>query len=206
MLATVLLFSYANNASAQEIKIGTQTWATKNLDVSTFRNGDIIAEAKTDAEWEKAGDEGKPAWCYYVNDPANGKTYGKLYNWYAVIDARGLAPKGWHVPSDEEWTTLTDYLGGEEIAGIKMKSKSGWNDNDGKSGGGNNSSGFAGLPGGYRIGDGTFNFIGYYGRWWSSTEYFTNFAWYRYLYSNYGIVDRSYSKKRNGFSVRCLGD
>ena len=206
MLATVLLFSYANNASAQEIKIGTQTWATKNLDVSTFRNGDIIAEAKTDAEWEKAGDEGKPAWCYYVNDPANGKTYGKLYNWYAVIDARGLAPKGWHVPSDEEWTTLTDYLGGEEIAGIKMKSKSGWNDNDGKSGGGNNSSGFAGLPGGDRYNYGSFYGIGSYGSWWSSTESSANDAWYRNLYYLDGNVTRYGNGKHNGFSVRCLGD
>jgi uncharacterized protein (TIGR02145 family) len=123
--ACMLLFSCENKASGQEIKIGPQIWATKNLDVITFRNGDTIPEAKTNEEWKKAGEEGKPAWCYYDNDPENGKKYGKLYNWYAVNDPRGLAPKGWHVPSDAEWIVLIDYLGGEEVAGTKMKSSSG---------------------------------------------------------------------------------
>jgi uncharacterized protein (TIGR02145 family) len=142
MGAFLLLFTWVDNANAQQIKIGTQTWTTTNLDVSTFRNGDEITEAKTDAEWNKPN----PAWCYYDNDPANGKIYGKLYNWYAVIDKRGLAPAGWHIPNDAEWWTLTDYLGGEAKAGTKMKSQSGWKNN----GNGTNASGFAGLPGGCR--------------------------------------------------------
>ena len=104
------------------VQIGTQVWMTKNLDVSTFRNGDPIPEAKTDEEWEKAGENKQPAWCYYNNDPGNGEKYGKLYNWYAVNDSRGLAPVGYHIPSDAEWTILTDFLGGEDAAGNKMKS------------------------------------------------------------------------------------
>ena len=109
-----------------EVKIGNQVWMIKNLDVDTFRDGDAILEVKTEDEWRRAGEEGKPAWCYYENDPGNGEKYGKLYNWYAVVDKRGLAPEGWHVPSDEEWTVLIDYLGGEAAAGTKMKSKRFW--------------------------------------------------------------------------------
>jgi uncharacterized protein (TIGR02145 family) len=109
---------------AQTVTIGTQVWMTKNLDVSVFRNGDPIPQAKTDAEWEAAGKNKQPAWSYYDNDPANGTKYGKLYNWYAVNDSRGLAPAGYHIPSDEEWGQLTDFLGSEE--GKKMKSTSGW--------------------------------------------------------------------------------
>ena len=114
-------------SKAQTVTIGNQVWMTKNLDISTFRNGDTIPEAKTNEEWKKAGENKQPAWCYYDNDPANGAKYGKLYNWYAVNDPRGLAPIGYHIPSDAEWTKLTDFLGGESVAGTKMKSKSGWN-------------------------------------------------------------------------------
>jgi len=147
---------FALQSIAQTVTIGTQVWMTKNLDVSTFRNGDPIPQAKTDEEWVKAGDNKQPAWCYYENDPANGAKYGKLYNWYAVSDSRGLAPVGYHVPSDAEWTLLTDYLGGEEKAGDKMKSKQGWAED----GNGTNSSGFSGLPGGNRNSNGSFDLIG----------------------------------------------
>jgi len=109
-----------------EVTIGKQVWMIENLNVDKFRNGDPIPHAKTKEEWEKAGEEGKPAWCYYDNDPANGKKYGKLYNWYAVNDSRGLAPDGYHIPSHAEWEKLTDFLGGNSVAGAKMKSKSGW--------------------------------------------------------------------------------
>jgi uncharacterized protein (TIGR02145 family) len=102
VMVSLLLFTFSNNAVAQQIKIGTQTWAKKNLNVSTFKNGEVIPEAKTIEEWVKAGDDKKPAWCYYNNDPANDSIYGKLYNWYAVNDIRGLAPKGWHIPRDAE--------------------------------------------------------------------------------------------------------
>jgi len=188
--------------SYKSVKIGAQTWMSENLNVSTFRNGDPIPEAKTKEEWEKAGVDGKPAWCLYDNDPKNGAKYGKLYNWYAVNDSRGLAPVGYHVPSDAEWTILTDFLGGQDAAGTKMKSKSGWAEN----GNGTNTSGFSGLPGGLRGYSGTFYDVGYYGGWWSSTEDVTYGAWYRSLYYGNGYVTRLSGSKLSGFSVRCLRD
>ena len=103
------------------VSIGTQIWMSKNLDVSTFRNGDTIPEAKTNEEWKAADDNKQAAWCYYDNKAANGTKYGKLYNWYAVNDERGLAPVGWHVPTDQEWTVLSTFLGGEDVAGEKIK-------------------------------------------------------------------------------------
>ncbi len=108
----------------KSIKIGTQTWMTENLNVSTFQNGDTIPEAKTEDEWIKFIRNKQPAWCYYDNDPKNGKKYGKLYNWYAVNDLRELAPNGWHVPNDQEWITLKNELGTD--AAKKMKNTSGW--------------------------------------------------------------------------------
>ncbi len=94
------------------IKIGTMYWAQKNLDVTGFQNGDMIKNAESEKEWEEAGQNRQPAWCYYENDFSKGKVYGKLYNWYAVNDSRGLCPIGWHVPSDKEWTALTNFLDG----------------------------------------------------------------------------------------------
>jgi uncharacterized protein (TIGR02145 family) len=168
-----------------------------------FRNGDLIPNIENAEEWKRAGENKQPAWCYYNNDPANGSIYGKLYNWFAVSDPRGLCPVGWHVPSNEEWTTLTDYLGGEEIAGDKLKSKSGWAED----GNGTNSTDFLGLPGGSRNGDGTFYYIGKNGSWWSSSQYLKGFAWYRTLNNSSGNVNRFfYNNKEKGFSVRCLRD
>ena len=114
----------------------------ENLNVEYYRNGDIIPQVQDEHEWAslKTG-----AWCYYENDPANGKKYGKLYNWYAVNDTRGLVPEGWHIPSYSEWRELIEYLG-EDSAGTKMKSTSGWFEN----GNGTNSSGFGALGAGYR--------------------------------------------------------
>jgi uncharacterized protein (TIGR02145 family) len=106
------------------VTIGSQVWMTKNLEVSTFRNGDVIPQATSNAEWEAAGKNKQPAWCYYDSDAKNDVKYGKLYNWYAVNDPRGLAPAGYHVPTDAEWTTLGNFLGDD--AGKKMKSTSGW--------------------------------------------------------------------------------
>jgi uncharacterized protein (TIGR02145 family) len=122
VLLITLSFSYS-----QTVTIGTQVWMTKNLDVDKFRNGDPIQQVKTSEEWEKANINKQPAWCYYDNDPLNGTKYGKLYNWYAVHDQRGLAPIGFHIPTIDEWTKLINYLGGESIAGKKIKNTSGWN-------------------------------------------------------------------------------
>ena len=181
------------------IKIGTQTWTTKNLDVTTYRNGEVIPQVQDATAWANLR---TGAWCYYENNTANGSSYGKLYNWYAVTDPRGLAPKGYHIPTDAEWKILTDYLGGESVAGTKMKSSSGWKNN----GNGNNTSGFAGLPGGYRDLNGFFSFIGANGGWWSLSEGSTDNAWYRNLGSGNGGVYRDNHYKRAGFSVRCLRD
>jgi uncharacterized protein (TIGR02145 family) len=195
--------SSCGNANAQDnstIKIGTQNWMCKNIDVSTYRNGDAIPQVQDVTEWARLT---TGAWCYYENKSENGSTYGKLYNWYAVNDNRGLAPEGFHIPSDEEWTILTDYLGGKDLAGTKMKSISGWLDN----GNGTNASGFAGFPGGYRNFNGAFINVGYDGYWWSSSENDTNFAWPRLLGGGLGDVYRLYFfNKRNGLSVCFLGD
>ena len=181
------------------ITIGTQKWAVVNLNVSTFRNGDSIPEAKTYKEWVAAGEAGKPAWCYYNNDPRNGPKYGKLYNWYAVNDPRGLAPTGWVLSSDADWARLVNFLGGQAAAGRKMKSLTGWIDGYN----GENESGFAGLPGGYRIENGLFKNLGSIAIWWSSTESKTLTAFDHYITQS-GSLDQSSSPKQRGESIRCL--
>ena len=204
-IATLLFIAIVFISSfgfAQSVTIGTQVWTTKNLDVATFRNGDAIPQAKTDEEWETAGENSQPAWCYYENNTTNGTKYGKLYNWYAVNDARGLAPAGWHIPTDEEWTVLSTYLGGEVVAGKKMKSSSGWND----AGNGNNSSGFTGLPGGYRYYNGYFFLVGTGGYWWSASESDATNAWDRLLIFNSSYLNRPNFNLYDGFSVRCVRD
>jgi uncharacterized protein (TIGR02145 family) len=175
---------------------------SKNLDVAFYRNGDPIPQV-TDATAWAALTTG--AWCYYNNDPTQGNKYGKLYNWYAVNDPRGLAPQGWHVPSDAEWTTLVTTLGGSSVAGGKMKEAGtlNWTTPNTSA---TNESGFAGLPGGYRSFNGSFNFVGSDGSWWSATEYFSTEAWYRYLYYNDGSLNMNIFNKKYGFSVRCLRD
>ena len=200
--------------TAPSVRIGSQVWASENLNVDRFRNGDPIPQAKTKEEWKRAGVNKQPAWCYYNNDPKNGESYGKLYNWYAVSDRRGLAPQGWHIPSDADWKQLTDFLGGERIAGTEMKSTSGWSEclistGDYLSGNGTNTSGFNGLPGGVRAYNGAFVNIGEYGYWWSASEFNTDGAYTRRLnydfYQNWHAY-RMYDLKSEGLSVRCLRD
>jgi uncharacterized protein (TIGR02145 family) len=194
-----------SSVSYESVKIGNQVWMKQNLDVSHFRNGDPIPEAKTDEEWEKSGKKGKPAWCYYDNDPEKGKVYGKLYNWYAVNDPRGLAPKGWHVPDEEEWDKLISYLGGMSEAGGKMKTAgiTYWKYPNFNA---SNSSGFSGLPGGFRYTKGNFNNVGSTGYWWSSTEYSSMDAGIRCLDNLITYAIRNYSNKEGGKSVRCVRD
>ncbi len=203
LLLTFLCLNVALQAQEPtSVKIGTQEWTTKNLEVVTFRNGDRISEAKTNEEWQAAGEKGQPAWCYYDNDPKNGEKYGKLYNWYAIKDPRGIAPKGYHVPSKEEWDILESYLGGEEIAGKKLKSTEGWLE----VGNGTNESGFSGLPGGFRYYYGYFYTVGNNAGWWSSTELDTYYACKLELNDNNDDVSRDATKGGFGFYVRCLRD
>ena len=190
-----------------EIQIGNQIWMCKNLDVSHYRNGDSIPEVRDPNEWANLT---TGAWCYYNNEPANGPIYGKLYNWYAVNDPRGLAPEGWHVPSDTEWTELENCLGGSTVAGGKMKSNGTIEEGDGlwhsPNTGATNESGFSCHPGGYLDNNGTFYLIGYSGFWWSATESSSSNAFYRLLCYDCNDVYRIYYGKRAGFSVRCVRD
>ena len=118
---------YSINIINGQVKIGEQIWMTSNLNTSKFQNGDPIYEAKTKAQWIKASEEGKPAWCYFQNNPQNGVIYGKLYNWYAVNDPRGIAPKGWHIPTNNEWNELISFLE-KDIRDVNkaLKTKIGW--------------------------------------------------------------------------------
>lgn len=183
-----------------EVTIGTQIWTCQNLNVSTYRNGEIIPQVTDPAVWNTLT---TGAWCYYNNDPANEAVYGKLYNWYAVNDSRGLAPTSWHVPTDAEWTVLTGYLGGPSVAGGKMKALTYW---DSPNTGATNSSCFTGLPGGARNSSGDYYYIGNYGEWWSSTENYTNYAWARGLNSSSGSAGRGYSSEKSGLYVRLVKD
>ena len=188
------------------IQIGNQVWMTKNLDVDCFRNGDLIKEVKSTEEWQKAGQNGQPAWCYFENKLINDKKYGKLYNWYAVNDPRGLAPKGWHVPNYEEITILINYLGGKNIAGVKLKSELGWKKHFLRNGNGTNESFFNGFPGGYRSDFGFYNSAGYNGYWWILKDYASYYAFFLSLSANDDFVYRDNRNMSNGFSVRCIKD
>ncbi len=182
------------------VRVGGQTWMSQNLNVTRFRNGDPIMEASTPEEWQRADRERTPAWCYYDNDPANGPVYGKLYNWYAITDPRGLAPNKWRVPNAEEWMRMISYLGGKTKAGDQLKDVSGWKE----VGSGNNKTGFKALPGGNRNDRGNFMGIGNYGYWWTSQEHASETAEGFDMGYDYEEINKFAFRKNNGFSVRCV--
>ncbi|MDD3077558.1 MAG: FISUMP domain-containing protein [Paludibacter sp.] len=183
------------------VKIGTQTWMVENLKTTHYRNGDAIDNLTDNTEWN-ASTQG--AWCNYNNLSTNGDIYGHLYNFYAVADSRNLAPEGWHTATNAEWNTLVTYLGGASVAGGAMKSigTTYWKTNVGAT----NSSGFSGLPGGYRdisLGFYSINSSGL----WHSSESGTTSSWYRCLYANQTYTTSySFGKKNTGMSVRCVKD
>jgi uncharacterized protein (TIGR02145 family) len=193
------------------ITIGTQVWTQKNLNVTRFRNGDIITWGLDSALWTKTNQTVMPARCWYKDDSVtNAATYGRLYNWYAVNDPRGLCPTGWHVPTKREWISLINFVKDNidvvgSNTGGKMKSTGNqywWNPNTGAT----NSSGFSGLPGGMRYQNANFYQIQGEGFWWSSTEEFANTAFNSRLYhSSSDALVRS-EDKRSGLSVRCVKD
>lgn len=194
----------------KEILICNQVWTTENLNVETYSDGITpIPQATSDADWLSKGQNGIGAWCYYGNNSYNGTILGKMYNWYAVNDPRGLAPIGYHIPTDAEWTILTDCLLGESVAGGKMKSMSEgysigeWNPPNSDA---TNSSGFTALSGGLRYIGGTFDQIGLYTAFWSSSENNTTTASSRYLLHNYGSTSRNDYLKGAGFYVRLIKD
>jgi uncharacterized protein (TIGR02145 family) len=198
----------------QPLTIGTQVWMLKNLIVDNYRNGDSIPEVRDNAVWTnlKTG-----AWCYYDNSDSIGKIYGKLYNWYAVDDSRGLAPEGWHVPSDGEWKEMEMYLGMTQTE-VDIYEWRGTNEG-GKlkeagtlhwatpNRGASNESGFSALPGGVRSSYyGKFYLVEGNGGWWSATEYNATVAWHRGLHYYHLNIYRHDNDKVYGFSVRCIKD
>ena len=185
--------------SYNTVQIGSMIWTGKNLDVTHYRNGDVIPEVKDPKEWAILT---TGAWCYNDNKQENGTTYGKLYNWYAVNDPRGLAPKGWHVATDTEWSALSDLPGGIETAGSALKASKLWKNQSSEV---THKSGFEALPSGARRDtDGKFMPPGEYSRLWSSTESTAKSAWCRSLGYFDGALRRGMANKNIGFSVRCV--
>ena len=181
------------------VLIGSQCWFKENLRNDNYNDGTAIPGNLDDTAWTTTT---SGAQTVYYDDPASLATYGRLYNWYAVNESRGLCPTGWHVPTDAEWTALETQLGGASGAGAAMKASS----SDSPAWNGTNSSGFSALPGGYRTYDnGNFANLGNYGDWWSSSPSGSN-AWNRNLFSGSSGVTRYHNYVRYGFSVRCLQD
>jgi uncharacterized protein (TIGR02145 family) len=188
------------------VKIGTQIWMAENLKVTHYKDGTLIPEVQAvfgpPVSWLNMTTGG---WCYYNNDAANNTAYGKLYNWHAVNSGK-LAPQGWHVPTDAEWITLVNYLGGFQLAGGKMKATTLWNS---PNTGADNSSGFAAVPGGGRGGSNgslaAFGSIGVSGIFWSSTPK-EGGAWYYSMDYLSTMVTTNYEEQRSGLSVRCVKD
>jgi len=191
------------------VQIGDQCWFAENLRTTTYLNGDAIPQNLSDGDWFSTT---SGAMAIYNDDLMAQTASGGLYNWYAVDDARGLCPSGWHVPTDGEWMTMEMALGMSEAdanstgwrgtdQGTQMKATYGWYDD----GNGTNSSGFSGLPGGYRYFNGSFYDAGYYGLWWSSSPD-GSFAWFRDLNYFDDDIFRSNNDRRSGFSVRCVRD
>lgn len=190
-----------NAAKFASVVIGTQTWMSKNLCVSHYRNGDKIPQVRNSAKWRTLT---TGAWCWPNNDSLLGAVYGKIYNWYAVNDPRGLAPRGWHVPADTEWTVLVNYLGGATVAGGKLKEAGTahwWFPNTAAT----NSTGYTGIPAGNRYNTGDFLYLHIYGWCWTSTEE-NSLAVYRRLNYNDAGVFRGAADKRDGFTLRCVED
>ncbi|KAA3617882.1 MAG: hypothetical protein D8M58_04120 [Calditrichaeota bacterium] len=193
------------------VKIGDQWWMAENLKVTRYSNGEAIPNVTDNSEWSNLS---TGAYCAYENADSNISIYGLLYNWYAVLDARNIAPAGWHIPTDEEWKELEMHLGMSQSEaddtfwrgtdeGSKLKSESGWYNN----GNSTNLSGFSALPGGYRnYSSGSFSFLSNDGLWWSSTEFYSYYVWSRDLHYNHSDVHRGGNDVRSGFSVRCVRD
>lgn len=190
-----------NNYSV--VTIGSQCWMGENLKTSKFRDGSPIPQVTDVDQWKS---QLTPAFCWYDNDNANEATYGKLYNWFAVEDPRGLCPAGWHMPSDAEFMVLTRYLGeADDVSGGRLK-EAGTAHWDAPNEGGSNSSGFTGLPGGMRFQEGQFDHMGKNGLFWSSRRESESLANYLTLTFNSAASYRTYMYKRSGFSCRCVKD
>jgi uncharacterized protein (TIGR02145 family) len=181
------------------VTIGTQTWMVENLKVARYRNGDPIPNVTDSIQWKNLT---TGASCYYNNSQTNNNQFGKLYNWYAATDSRNIAPIGWHIPTDDEWTVLRNYLD-DYLGGGKMKSVNLW---DSPNTGATNSSGFTGYPSGYRNENGTFLNIRQKTYYWSTTAYYPTASWVCGLFYNLELVSRDGLYKTDGISIRCIKD
>ena len=201
-----------NISTYETVKIGNQVWMAENLNVSHYRNGDSIPQVQDADKWVKLN---TGAWCYYKNNNGNDQVYGKLYNWFTVNDTRGLAPEGWHIPTDKEWQELECFLG----MSLKDAKKTSWRGSIGgklketgtahwstPNAGVTNESGFTALAGGYRSVSGGFGGIGHVASFWSSSADYDENAWFRFLGCSETVVYRNGTNKRFGMSVRCVRD
>jgi uncharacterized protein (TIGR02145 family) len=189
------------NVYGKEVTLGTLVWMVENLKTTKYSNGDSIGTTALDISNESTP---KYQWAY-DGDESKVATYGRLYTWYAVTDSRNICPTGWHVPGDNDWTTLTTFLGGEDIAGGKLKETgtTHWlTPNEGAT----NESNFTALPGGCRYDAGIFGYLTNRGFWWSSTEYSMSLGYFRTMSSTFGFVSGDGTNKQYGFSVRCIKD
>ncbi len=189
------------------VSIGTQTWLVENLKTTKYNDGTAIPLVTDNTFWPSLI---TPGYCWYKHDSATYKnTYGALYNWY-VVNTGKLCPIGWHVPTDAEWTTLATYLGGDTVAGGKMKAIGTIEAGTGlwvsPNTGATNESGFTAVPAGGRYIHGAFGYLGGYGNWWSSSEDGMTAAWVWYVSCYTSYVKRAYDYKSIGFSVRCVRD
>ena len=182
------------------ILIGTQTWMAENLSTTKFNDGTVIPLVTDPVMWSNLS---APACCWQNNDPARKVTYGVLYNWYAINTGK-LCPAGWHVPSDADWTVLTDYLGGANVAGSKLK-ESGFRHWKSPNTGATDESAFSAYPGGKRLGspDGSFGDLGEIGWWWTSSSD-KDWAVNRLLQYNSINIQNYFHPKNYGLSVRCV--
>lgn len=190
------------------VYIGDQWWMAQNLKVLHYRNGDPIPNVSDTSDWVALTTD---AYCELDNNLENAAIYGRFYNWYAVADTRNIAPTGWHVPTDAEWQTLVDWLGGTGVAGGKLKAIGTLEDGTGlwhsPNTGADNETGFTALPGGCRYMDGLFYYFGNSAIFWTATEDNSNTAWYWGLpYSGANVNRRNLPSKADGMSVRCVRD
>lgn len=182
------------------VTIGNQVWMAENLKTSKYRNGTSISDKTNLSTWGTSTTE---AYSDYAS-PGNSTTFGKLYNWFAASNSNNLAPLGWHVPTDADWTTLSDFLGGQNLAGDKLKENGNinWTTLNSTA---TNSTGFTALPGGSKSTDNTVYDTGNIGYWWSASEGTTTTnGWYRSLSNQNGTFTRGYYSKAGGMSIRCL--
>lgn len=196
---TIVYKEVAPSQTYDTCQIGEQTWMAQNLNEPHFKNGDPIPQAKTPEEWKKAGNSGKPAWCYYNNDSKLGAKFGKLYNWYAVNDPRGLAPKGWRLPADKDWISLYQFVSKQDYDALALEHKAfvgNYPDADALH--------FHAFGSGYRKESANFSNMGKFASYWSKDTIDSYSANALHLNNKVFTIQMGKYYRSGGFSVRCL--